>query len=59
MTEITYGRTPLGQLLYDLLFTKLSECYLARKHHKPIAEIRALRAAAKRGFKQGKRRQRR
>jgi len=41
---ITYGRTKLGQLLYDLAFTNLEESYLARKHGKPVAKIRALRA---------------
>lgn len=38
-----YGRTKLGQLIYDLAFTDLEANYLARKHGKPVAEIRALR----------------
>ena len=45
MNETLYGKTPLGQILYDLAFTNLSAKYLARKHHKPVAEIRRLRAA--------------
>lgn len=47
---VAYGKTPLGQLLYDLGFTKLSDRYLARKHHMPIAEIRSCREAAMRGL---------
>ena len=43
---IVYGRTPLGQLLYDLAFTNLSEKYLARKHREPIAGIRRMRENA-------------
>jgi hypothetical protein len=43
MTTV-YGRTQFGQLLYDLAFTNLEENYLARKHGKPVAKIRALRA---------------
>ena len=51
MSEVTYGRTPEGQLLYDLGFSKLSEKYLARKHKKPIAKIRQLRKAVKSGLR--------
>jgi hypothetical protein len=52
--QVFYGRTPLGQLVYDLGFTKLSDRYLARKHGLPIAKVRDYRAAFKRGFKRGK-----
>lgn len=45
MSEVVYGKTPLGQLLYDLAFTNLSAKYIARKHKKPVAEIRELRTA--------------
>lgn len=41
--EVTYGRTPEGQLLYDLAFVKRTDKWLARKHQIPIAEIRNLR----------------
>jgi len=41
---VTYGKTPIGQLLYDLAFTNLSSKYIARKHRKPVADIRVLRA---------------
>lgn len=41
--EIAYGKTAMGQLLYDLAFTNLSSRYLARKHHLPIASIRSMR----------------
>lgn len=45
-TETYYGRTKLGQLLYDLGFTNLGVQYLARKHKIPVSEIRSLRATA-------------
>jgi hypothetical protein len=41
--EIAYGKTAMGQLLYDLAFTRLSSRYLARRHHLPIASIRQMR----------------
>lgn len=41
---IAYGRTALGQIVYDLGFTELSDRYLARKHKMPIAKLRELRA---------------
>lgn len=44
MKEVAYGKTPLGQLLYDLAFTDLADSYLARKHHIPIQSIRNMRA---------------
>jgi hypothetical protein len=40
--EIAYGKTAMGQLLYDLAFTKLSARYIARKHHLPIASVRQM-----------------
>jgi hypothetical protein len=43
--QVAYGKTPSGQLLYDLAFTDLSERYLARKHHLPIASIRTMRTS--------------
>ena len=46
-TEVTYGRTPQGQLFYDLAFTDLSEPWLARKHKMPRAEINRLRLLAR------------
>jgi hypothetical protein len=55
-TEVAYGRTPLGQLVYDLGFTKLSDAYLARKHRMKVQTVRDCRAAFKRGFKQARRR---
>lgn len=51
--ETMYAKTPLGQMLYDLGFTDLSDRYLARKHQKPIAEIRKLRMATLRGLALG------
>jgi hypothetical protein len=41
--QILYGRTPQGQLLYDLAFTNLSVKYLARKHRFHASEIRQMR----------------
>jgi hypothetical protein len=55
MSDYAYGKTPLGQLVYDLLFTNLSEKYLARKHRMPIAEVRRLRATAKAAYRGRKR----
>lgn len=43
--QIVYGRTPQGQLLYDLAFTNLAAKYLARKHRIPVASIRRMRGA--------------
>lgn len=53
MHEIRYGRTPIGQLLYDLAFAKLSDRWIARKHRMPVAEVRKCRAAARRGLRGG------
>lgn len=50
---ITYGRTPIGQVVYDLGFTTLSDSYLARKHGRPIAIIRRDRAAVRKYIKAG------
>lgn len=58
-TEIAYGRTPLGQLVYDLGFTKLGDRYLARKHRMKVQTIRECRAAFKRGWRQSKKTRRR
>lgn len=44
MSEITYGRTAIGQLLYDLAFTNATTRWLARKHKMPVAKIREMRA---------------
>jgi hypothetical protein len=44
--QIVYGRTPEGQLLYDLAFTNLSIRSIARKHRAPVARIRFLRASS-------------
>jgi hypothetical protein len=41
--EVTYGKTAVGQLLYDLAFVKRTDKWLARKHQISIAEIRNLR----------------
>lgn len=57
--EVMFTGTPLGRLIYDLGFTTLSDSYLARKHRKPVAKIRELRAAVFEGLKQGKRKTRR
>ena len=52
--EAFYGRTPIGQLIYDLGFTTLTDKHLARKHGLTLAKIRDCRAAFKRGFEKGK-----
>lgn len=53
MKAIAYARTPLGQYLYDLGFTDLSDRYLARKFRKPIADIRIARLAVLKGLALG------
>lgn len=40
-----YGKTPIGQLLFDLAFTKTTDKWLARKHKLPLRSIRDLRNA--------------
>lgn len=47
MPEVVYGRTPEGQLFYDLAFTDLSEPWLARKHKMPRTEVNRLRLLAR------------
>jgi hypothetical protein len=43
MGVIYYGRTPEGQLIYDLAFLNLTDRWLARKHKLPVAVIRRMR----------------
>ena len=57
--EIFFGGTPLGQLLYDLAFARLSDRWIARKHKMPIAEVRKCRAAAMRGLGHERKRKKR
>lgn len=45
--DALYGRTPNGQLFYDLAFTDLSEPWLTRKHKMPQSEINRLRLMAR------------
>lgn len=52
--EPLYGRTAIGQLIYDLGFAKLTDKWLARKHRMPIAEIRHLRKVMRKGLRGGK-----
>ena len=56
--DIVYSRTPQGQLLYDLGFTKLSPKWLARKHKLPIDEIRKLRVLVKNALRVDRKRKR-
>ena len=42
-TNIVYGRTPMGQLLYDLAFVSLTDKWIARKHKISVGEVRHLR----------------
>ena len=51
MSDPLYGRTPLGQLLYDLGFTRLTEKWLARKHKMPVAEVRRLRKIVRKALR--------
>jgi hypothetical protein len=43
MTEIAYGKTEIGQKVYDFGMSKVSDRWLARKYGMPIVEVRALR----------------
>jgi hypothetical protein len=52
--QILYGRTPLGQLVYDLGFAKLKDATIARKHGMTLEQVRTARESFKRGFKKGK-----
>lgn len=40
---VLYGKTPEGQLLYDLCFVNLTDRWIARKHHISIINVRSLR----------------
>jgi len=46
MADVAYGKTPLGQLLYDLAFSNCTEKWLARKHRISIASVRRLRSTS-------------
>lgn len=45
--DVLYGRSPLGQLLYDLAFTDLTPKYLALKHGITAPEVSELRSKAR------------
>ena len=49
--ETIFTRTPQGQLLYDLGFAKISEAWIARKHHLPIDKVRELKAKVRKIIK--------
>ena len=51
---IVYGRTELGQRVYDFGFAKLTDRWLARKYKMPIADVRALKARLRKALR-GKR----
>ncbi len=38
--DAAYGRTPLGQLIHDMAFARLTPRWIARKHKMPIADVR-------------------
>jgi len=38
-----FQKAKSGQILYDLAFVDLTDKWLARKHHIPVAEVRKLR----------------
>jgi hypothetical protein len=48
--EIEFCRTEFGQFFYDLVLSKKSEKYLARKWRKPIKEIRVLRRVGRKAL---------
>jgi hypothetical protein len=43
MTEIAYGKTEIGQKVYDFGMSKVSDRWLARKYNMSIIDVRALR----------------
>jgi hypothetical protein len=48
-SELGYAKTPIGQLLYDLAFTEITDKWIARKHRISLSEVRTLRGS--RGIK--------
>lgn len=46
--------TALGRFLNDLAYADLSDTYMARKHSKPIEEVRETRIAVQLGQRIGK-----
>lgn len=46
-----YGRSPLGQLVYDLGFSKIKDTTIARKHGLRIKVVRRMRHKVKRALR--------
>lgn len=59
LCQVLYGRTPQGQLLYDLGFTRLGDRYLAKKHAMPLDRLRALRVRVRQSLEPVRRQARR
>jgi hypothetical protein len=59
MVEVTYGKTEIGQIIYDFGFVKLSDAWLARKHHMTLKQVRELRPRIMKNLKSTKRKKRR
>lgn len=41
---VGYGKTAIGQLIYDLCFTEMSAPRIAEKHKLPVDAVRRLRS---------------
>ena len=55
---VYFGKTALGQIVYDLGISDLTDRYLARKHHMKIADLRSLRARLRKTIRGKKKRSR-
>lgn len=51
MGEIVYGRTKIGQMLYDFGFAKLTDKWLARKYAMRIVAVRDLKKRVRKNLK--------
>lgn len=51
-----FAKTPLGQIIYDMGFSRISDKSIARKHSIPIKNVRELRAKVKEAISADKKR---
>ena len=42
-SEVAYGKTLIGKIIYDLAFVTLSDKWISKKYSFPIAHVRQLR----------------
>ncbi len=56
--KTVYGRTGIGQFIYDFGFANLTDRWLARKHKVPLSKVQEYRRSVKRGLRKQKQKQR-